>query len=114
MLWQHDANQPIGGWTSLVEDDYGLLCHGQILLSIPKGREDYELLKDGTIHSFSIGYDVMTGGSTYVKNTRVLTALRLWELSVVTFPMCEEATLESIKSYTKHSVRYHYEQAISR
>ena len=97
MLWQHDQTQPIGGWTSLEEDSYGLKCTGQILLSIPNGQQAYEVLKADVVRSFSIGYDVMPNGAYYEKGARNLTNLRLWEISVVTFPMCLEATVSSVK-----------------
>ena len=59
MLWQHDPNTPIGGWTDAVEDAYGLKCTGQILLTLSKGIEMWTLLKEQAIRSLSIGYDVL-------------------------------------------------------
>src|SRR6266550_3379990 len=50
MLWQHDTDQPIGGWTDLKEDQHGLLCKGQIVLATQLGREAYELIKAGVIN----------------------------------------------------------------
>lgn len=100
MLWQHDANQPIGGWYDLKEDAHGLLCKGQIVLTTQLGRECYELIKAGVINEFSIGYDIPSGGAFYDKSTgyRNLTEIRLWEVSPVTFAMNEEALLTSVKA----------------
>jgi HK97 family phage prohead protease len=100
MLWQHNAEQPIGGWTDLQEDSHGLLCKGQIILSTQLGKEAYELIKAGVIQEFSIGYEVMPNGSNYDGKTGVrnLTELRLWEVSPVTFAMNQEALLTSIKA----------------
>jgi uncharacterized protein len=102
MLWQHDANQPIGGWTDLKEDAHGLLCKGQIVLSTQLGKECYELIKAGVIDQFSIGYDIPSGGAFYDKSTGVrnLTELRLWEVSPVTFAMNQEALLVGVKGNT--------------
>lgn len=101
MLWQHDPEQPIGGWTELKEDSHGLLCKGQIILSTDLGRNAYELIKSGVIQEFSIGYEVMSGGSHYDKSgVRELTELRLWEVSPVTFAMNSEALLVGVKGYT--------------
>lgn len=98
MLYQHDPERPIGGWTDAVEDSYGLKCTGQILLTISKGIETWLMLKDQIIRSLSIGYDVVDNGAYYEKGARNLTKLNLWEISVVTFPMCIPATVSSVKS----------------
>jgi HK97 family phage prohead protease len=106
MLWQHDANQPIGGWYDLREDSHGLLCKGKIILTTQLGRDVYELIKAGVIDQFSIGYDIMSGGAHYDSKTgyRELTELRLWEISPVTFAMNQEALLIGVKAMEYKSV----------
>ena len=100
MLWQHNPDTPIGGWTDLKEDKHGLLCKGQIVLTTQQGKEAYELIKAGVVNEFSIGYDIPSGGANYDSKdgTRNLTELRLWEVSPVTFAMNEEALLVGVKS----------------
>ncbi len=99
MLWNHDPNQPIGGWYDMQEDARGLLCKGRIILTTSRGRDIYELIKAGVINEFSIGYDIYQGGANYDKaGNRNLTALRLWEVSPVTFAMNNEALLVGVKS----------------
>jgi HK97 family phage prohead protease len=98
MLFQHDPNQPIGGFTTLEEDQYGLKCTGQILLTLSKGIETWCMLKDGIINGLSIGYDVQPNGAYYDKGIRYITNVRLWEISLVTFPMCEQATITDVKA----------------
>ena len=56
MLREHDPQRPIGTWLELREDDTGLFCRGQLLLSIDEGRETYELMKSGAVDGLSIGY----------------------------------------------------------
>lgn len=99
MLYQHDPDRPIGGWTDLQEDDNGLKCKGRIVLETQLGRETYALIKAGVIDQFSIGYDVPSGGATYDKSSgyRELKELRLWEISPVTFAMQPEALLTGVK-----------------
>lgn|SRR6266487_201525 len=98
MLWNHDVDEPIGGWFSLKEDTYGLLGAGQINLETQRGAEAYSLIKQGAISQFSIGYDVLPGGYSYTKDgVRELSKLRLWECSPVTFAMNDEALLVSVK-----------------
>lgn len=113
MLWQHDPNQPIGGWTDLTEDAHGLLCKGQIVLSTQLGREAYELIKAGVVDQFSIGYDVPKGGQNFDKSTgaRNLTELRLWEVSPVTFAMNQEALLVGVKSRRQKDFNDRYQTA---
>ena len=96
MLWQHDPAQPIGAWKRVAEDSTGLIVEGVIDLEVQKGREAHSLLKSGAIEGMSIGY-----ASREVENTkrgRLLRDLDLWEVSLVTFPMLQEATVDSVKS----------------
>ena len=99
MLWQHNEKCPIGGWYELKEDDKGLKCKGQIVLTTQLGREAYELIKAGVVNEFSIGYDIPKGGANYDKATgdRNLTEVRLWEISPVTFAMNDESLLVGVK-----------------
>ena len=102
MLWQHNEKCPIGGWYELKEDDKGLKCKGQIILTTQLGREAYELIKAGVVNEFSIGYDIPKGGANYDKATgdRNLTEVRLWEISPVTFAMNDESLLVGVKGTT--------------
>lgn len=101
MLWQHDANQPIGGWYDLGEDAHGLKAKGKIILSTKLGQDVYNLIKEGVLDQFSIGYDIPQGGASYnaKEGYRELKELRLWEISVVTFAMNTEALLTGVKSH---------------
>lgn len=96
MLWQHDSAQPIGVWLEMVEDEKGLRVRGQLLLTTVRGREAYELLKAGAMNGLSIGF--MAKSWSYEGELRILTAIDLWELSVVTFPANTKATITGVKS----------------
>ena len=112
MLWQHNENQPIGGWTDLQEDAHGLLCKGQIILNTQLGREAYELIKAKIVNEFSIGYDIPSGGSYYDKSSGVrnLTELRLWEVSPVSFAMNTEALLVGVKDVSQKTTGRHMDR----
>lgn len=56
----------------------------------------YLFLKSGVIRGMSIGYETLQ--CTMDGDVRQLKELRLWEISVVTFPMNESATISSVKS----------------
>jgi HK97 family phage prohead protease len=86
LLWQHDANQPIGHCLYLAEDQYGLYVEGQILLDLTGGKDAYTLLSKGIIHGLSIGYSVRDYSQDASIGTRYLHDIELLEISLVTFP----------------------------
>ncbi|MBC22287.1 MAG: HK97 family phage prohead protease [Phycisphaerae bacterium] len=96
MLWQHDPAQPIGYWTSAVEDEIGLKLEGQIITDFPEGKRAYTLAKRGAMKGLSIGY--ITKKSERKGSARLLTELDLWEVSMVTFPMQREASIDAVKA----------------
>jgi HK97 family phage prohead protease len=99
MLWGHDSNQPIGVWTAVEEDDIGLKVEGKLLLDISKGREVHQMMKAKVVEAMSIGY--LTRKSETRGGNRALLDLDLLEISVVTFPMLEEARIDAVKSIEK-------------
>jgi len=98
MLWQHDADKPIGVWTEMVEDEKGLRIKGQLAMETVKGKEAHSLLKMGALNGLSIGF--MSKEWAYDRDTevRTLTAIDLWEVSLVTFPANEKARVTNVKS----------------
>jgi len=97
MLFQHDPSQPIGVWTNLVEDERGLKAEGRLILESGRAREVHALMKGGALDGLSIGF--MCNEATFDKATgaRLLKQLDLREISVVTFPMNEQATIAAVK-----------------
>lgn len=100
MLWQHDTEKPIGVYTDIREDDNGLYVKGNLLISdVAQAREAYALLKANAIEGLSIGYTVNPGGQKMgADGNTYLNDLKLWEVSIVTFPANPEANVESVKS----------------
>ena len=98
MLWQHDADKPIGIWTEMVEDEKGLRIKGQLAMETVKGKEAHTLLKMGALNGLSIGF--MSKEWAYDRDTevRTLTAIDLWEVSLVTFPANQKARVTNVKS----------------
>lgn len=96
MLWQHDSHQPIGT-LSLQDSPTGLMVKGQLLMDLPQAKIAYTLLKAKVIKGLSIGYDAVKDA---VENgVRLLKEVRLWEGSVVTFPMNEACSITSVKKH---------------
>jgi len=99
MLWQHDRREPIGVFTKMVEDEKGLFVEGRLLIDdIPQARTAYALLKEKALGGMSIGYREILIEQDHDEKVTNLLELDLWEVSVVTFPANEEATVDSVKS----------------
>lgn len=97
MLWSHNQSEPVGRWTDIREDDHGLLVTGKLSLGTKRGREAYELLKDGAL-SFSIGFVLAANGAERKGNIRVLKRIeRLHEISLVAIPANPNAKLVEVK-----------------
>lgn len=100
-LWQHDQHEPIGRPVEMREDPHGLYIKA-IVSDTTRGRDALALLRDNAISGLSIGYDPIPGGTDYTKGddgdpVRNLRELRLWEFSLVTHPMNEQAAVTALK-----------------
>ena len=96
LLWQHDMREPIGVEQSLTPDSKGLLGTWRISKTA-RGQDAYELLKDGAIDSLSIGY--FTEDSEFADDgTRLLKAVDLLEVSLVSIPANDRALVTSVKA----------------
>lgn len=99
LLWQHDPDQPIGD-LQLRDASDALYVKGRLLTDdIPQARTAYALIKAGVIKGLSIGYDTVK--DSIEGGVRHLKELRLWEGSIVTFPMNEMATITAVKAVTQ-------------
>ena len=98
MLWQHDADKPIGIWTEMSEDEKGLRIKGQLAMETVKGKEAHALLKMGALNGLSIGFVSKEWAYDRDAEVRTLTAIDLWEVSLVTFPANEKARVTNVKS----------------
>ena len=96
MLWQHDADKPIGVWDEVREDGRGLFVKGRILLDVEKGKEAVALIKAGAIDGLSIGYRTVKADRDS-NGRRLLLEVELWETSIVTFP-ANAMAFASVKS----------------
>jgi HK97 family phage prohead protease len=99
LLWQHDVGQPIGKINGLIEDEKGLLISG-FFSATDKGQEARQLLKEGIINKMSIGFAVEKARYDDVKGLRYIEGVKLYEVSLVTFPANEKASITGVKSDT--------------
>jgi uncharacterized protein len=89
LLWNHDSGEPLaslrGGTMQLVEDSRGLKVTAQ-LPNTTRGRDIAELLRTKVIDSMSFGFNVIRDSWSSDGKTRTLESVRLFEVSVVSFP----------------------------
>ena len=105
LLWQHKMDEPIGVFENIYEDSHGLFVKGKLLLDVKRAKEAYSLLKSGAINGMSIGYSVVSARIDEEEGIRIIEELDLFEVSLVTFPANENATITSVKSMTPSTLR---------
>ena len=99
----------IGGWPIFKETGKGLYLEGNINLSVQKGAEEYSLAKQGVVTDLSIGYRAVDteyvtdktadkDGNDIERRIRNIKSLELFEVSLVDFPMNDQANITAIKS----------------
>lgn len=99
ILWQHNRSEPIGIWTSLKEDDYGLYGEGELFVDdIQRAKEAHALMKRRAVDGLSIGYRVQKWSFNEEDSVLELLAIDLKEISVVTFPANEESLIDNVKN----------------
>jgi HK97 family phage prohead protease len=97
LLWNHDSGEPLaslrGGTMQLVEDDRGL----KVTATLPqtsRGKDVAELLRTKVIDSMSFGFNVIKDTWSRDGQTRTLDSVRLFEVSIVSFPAYEATTAQ--------------------
>ena len=95
LLMQHDHAEPIGRATLLREDAAGL--YGEFAVSaVPSGDQALELVRDGVIDSFSVGFSPVRAERDGDVTVRTEVALR--EASLVTFPAYDDARVLALRA----------------
>lgn len=98
MFWQHNSRQPMGRWTDMVEDSYGLFCRGRLTKGVQVADEARLLMLDEALDGLSIGYDTIDDEYDSALNVRKLHKVDLWEVSPVSIGMNPEALISQIKA----------------
>lgn len=98
MFFGHSPGRVLGKWLSLEEDDKGLKVRGEFTPGHRDAEDVYASLKHGAIDGLSIGFrdrdsEQLEGGG------RLLKEIELLEISVVSMPAEQLATITSVKSY---------------
>jgi len=98
ILSQHESyDLPIGKPLELREDEKGLYIRGKIS-NTQKGRDILTLMRDGVLNELSIGYDAVVVEFDGEAGVRYLKEIKLWEVSIVTWAMNDQAKIDEVKS----------------
>jgi HK97 family phage prohead protease len=100
LLWQHKSDQPIGLLT-LEDRPEGLWAKGELLMELPDAKKAYLLIKARIVKGLSIGFVAMKDAVN--NGIRQLSEVKLYEGSIVTFPMNESALITSVKSANRET-----------
>lgn len=96
------ADLPIGAWQGMSEDTHGLQCKGRLInLDTERGKLVHGAMKEKVLGGLSIGYrvgDFVRGTKPNEPRRTIKTMKDLIEISPVTFPMNEMATISAVKS----------------
>jgi HK97 family phage prohead protease len=91
MLFQHDPREPVGTWDAISEDAKGLFVAGRLVPGVPRADALRRLIEKGALDGLSIGFRTMR--ATRESGHRKLWQIDLFEISIVTFPMMEDARI---------------------
>jgi HK97 family phage prohead protease len=97
ILYQHNVADLIGTWTEAAETNDGLVVKGKMHLDQPRARTVLGMIKSGLVSGLSIGFKTKT--STQRGRNREISALDLYEVSIVKNPSHPRARITSAKSY---------------
>lgn len=118
VLWNHNVDAPIGKHLELKEDDHGLYVNVGIADDGAEGTTTLKRLRFGVPLGLSFGFETMQdrtaedddpldmssapswlgSGKDARKNVRVITEVKHWESSPVTFASNENSTIDAIRS----------------
>ena len=99
ILWQHDQKEVIG-FGEVSEWQGKLMLKGQLDLDDPTAKKALGKMKSKLVKGLSIGFQTIKHSWEEVsgKSIRHISELKLWEVSVVTFPMLPQAQVTHVKS----------------
>lgn len=104
LLWQHQPDEPIGAWVSLLETERGLEGVGRLALETQRGREAHSLMKMNAI-GLSIGFGVADGGAYEKDGVTHFQKIDLIEVSAVSIPANSRARITEVKAALFRSPR---------
>lgn len=108
LFWMHRPDQVPGKWLDMSEDERGLKVRG-VLATTPLGDEMHTLLKMKALHGLSIGFRIKDREWRDDEEhgaVRVIKAVDLWEVSLVSLAMNPLARVTASKSRLSDAGEY--------
>lgn len=96
MLFNHSPNDLIGTWDEVAETSDGLVVKGQLHMDQARAKTVHSMIKSQQVTGLSIGFK--SKQATRQGRNRVISALDLYEISVVRNPAHPRARILSAKS----------------
>jgi HK97 family phage prohead protease len=98
LLAQHGrgGHLPVGRATALREDPSGLIIEGRIS-ETPTGDEVLQLIRDGVLDSFSVGFDPIVDSWSADRTSVERVEARLREVSLTPFPAYADALVGGVR-----------------
>ncbi len=93
LLFQHDPKEVVGQWEALGEDRHGLFVAGRLVPGVPRADALRRLIETGALDGLSIGFRTVRATREAGTGHRRLHEIDLYEVSIVTFPMMEDARI---------------------
>lgn len=99
VLWQHDSREVIGKGT-VKEWGNKITIDGALDMQDPIAVKAYNKMKAALVKGLSIGFTTVksTWEDIQGRMVRHISELKLWEVSIVTFPMLPQAQVTRVKS----------------
>lgn len=108
LMWQHDKNEPIGKIVEGRHTDEGFEIRATIS-DTARGRDAVTLLEDGVVNRFSVGF-IMRESTQDENRNRIVTDAYVREVSLVSFPHYEGATVTELRDEPEQDIPVSAEQ----
>lgn len=102
LMWQHDQHEPIGKIIDGRHTPDGFEIVARLSMT-SRGKDALTLLEDGVINRFSVGF-IMRDSKMTEDRTRVVTDAYVREVSLVSFPWYEGATVTEVRDDSESEV----------
>jgi HK97 family phage prohead protease len=108
LMWQHDKSEPIGRIIEGRHTDEGFEIRATIS-ETARGKDAIALLEDGVINRFSVGF-LMRKSNIDEERNRIVTDAYVREVSLVSFPWYEGATVTELRDEPEQDIPVSAEQ----
>lgn len=110
-----DDMVPVGKWDEMFEDETGLFGRGHLFdIDTDRAKSTYAAMKEGELDGLSIGFQTKKSETDEETGMRTLTEIKLWEVSLVTFPANDPSRVSDVKSTSSLPTEREFERWLQR